>query len=331
MHSHMADALEHPQLVGLGNNLVVARFEAMKVASALHAVEQLLRMGTIQRGDTLVDSSSGLYAYSLALACHKHGLRCHIVASASVHRSLRLQLQLLGARVEFSAGADSLRQDQNLRVERIEQILAENPHFHWMRQYHDPIHYSGYAPLARRIHEAVGPGPLSLVGGVGSGCSTGALAVHLRKLRDDVELIGVQPFGSVTFGSEHIEDQAVRIAGIGSAIPFDNVHHELYDVVHWVGFDHGCAGATALMRTHAIFAGLSSGCSYLAARWEARRQPARQYLFLAADTGERYVDSVFARHADWPDIQALQPWLIDDASCMRAPWSRMHWGRRPAE
>ena len=267
MNKHIADALKVPDLVQLDRNLYVLRFESMKLYSTLTAVEQLLSRGTVQAGDTLVDSSSGLYAYALAMACHKHGLACHVVASSATDRSLLVQLEILGATVEQVRGSGHLRQDQDLRVARVQGVLAANPRAHWMRQYHDDIHYSGYAAVASMLRTQLRAGPCVLVGAVGSGCSTGGMTCALRDLDIDTRLVGVQPFGSISFHSENIEDPDAIIAGIGSAIHFDNVRHRLYDDIHWIGFDHACAGAVSLLERHALFAGLSSGCAYLAARW----------------------------------------------------------------
>jgi cysteine synthase A len=329
MHAHISDAIKAPQIVRLRRNLFVARFETMKVYSTVAAVDRLLREGRVRRGDTLLDSSSGIYAYALALACHKFGMRCHIVASKTVDRTLMMQLQVLGATVQQVPPQDTLKMDQSLRVAIIGDILRERPDVHWMRQYHDDIHYAGYVPVADSIAHEIGTDRLTVVGGVGSGCSTGGLAVALRDHDPSVELIGVQPYGSVTFGSERIEDPGIIIAGIGSSIPFQNVRHALYDAIHWVAFDHGLSGAVALLREHALFAGLSSGCAYLVAEREARLRPDRDVLFIAADTGHRYVEHVFAQHERALPLQALSPRVVHALDELSLPWSVMAWGRRP--
>ncbi|MER5784271.1 pyridoxal-phosphate dependent enzyme [Streptomyces mobaraensis] len=333
MDQHIAEAIGRPDLVRLDERLVCLRFETMKVVSALAAVRHLLDTGAVRRGDTLLDSSSGIYAYALALACHRHGMRCHIVGSTTVDRTLRVQLAVLGATLEQMEPCSDLKLDQKRRVERIQEILAEHPEYHWMRQYHDDIHYLGYRPIADRIREAVGADGLTVVGGVGSGASTGALARHLRAGPDgpaDVELVGVQPYGSVTFGAEHIADPEIIIAGIGSSIPFGNVSHELYDILHWVSFDAALAGSVDLLRRHAVFAGLSTGAGYLAARHERERSPDRTVLFIAADTGHRYTDTVHARHREAVPITDLAPRDVSDRSGLALPWSRMRWNRAPA-
>ncbi|MEV5970452.1 pyridoxal-phosphate dependent enzyme [Streptomyces sp. NPDC051921] len=363
MDQHVAEAIGRPDLIRLDDRLVCLRFESMKVVSALAAVRHLLDTGAVRRGDTLLDSSSGIYAYALALACHRHGMRCHIVGSTTVDHTLRTQLAVLGATLEQMEPSSDLKLDQKRRVERIHEILAEHPEYHWMRQYHDDIHYLGYRAVADRVRRAVGTGRLTVVGGVGSGASTGALARYLRAGREggaagdgaagggpaggeardggaarggaaggaaiDVQLVGVQPYGSVTFGAEHVADPEIIIAGIGSSIPFGNVSHELYDTLHWVAFDAALSGSVDLLRRHAVFAGLSSGAAYLAARHERARSPERTVLFIAADTGHRYVDTVFVRHREAVPITSLTPRDVQDLSELTLPWCRMAWNRAP--
>ncbi|WP_407841646.1 pyridoxal-phosphate dependent enzyme [Streptomyces sp. DSM 116496] len=333
MDQHIAESIGRPDLIRLDDRLVCLRFETMKVVSALAAVRHLLDTGVVRRGDTLLDSSSGIYAYALALTCHRYGLHCHIVGSATVDHTLRTQLAVLGATLEQMEPCSDLKLDQKRRVERIHEILAAHPEYHWMRQYHDDVHYLGYRAIADRIREATGTADgLTVVGGVGSGASTGALTRYLREGTDvpaDVELVGVQPYGSVTFGSEHVTDTEMIIAGIGSSIPFGNVSHELYDTLHWVSFEAALAGSVDLLRRHAVFAGLSTGAGYLAARHERERSPHRTVLFIAPDTGHRYVDTVYARHREAAPIATLAPREVTDRSELALPWARMRWNRAP--
>jgi S-sulfo-L-cysteine synthase (3-phospho-L-serine-dependent) len=331
IHEHVTDAVKTPALIRLTPNTVLVRFETLKVYAALGAVRHLLGTGVIHKGQTLVDSSSGIYALALAMACHRHGLRCHIVASTTVDTTIRAQLEILGATVDQMPPSDNLRLDQQRRVTRVRELLAHHPDMHWMRQYHDPIHYLGYTELAHLLRDALPAGPLTVVGSVGTGASTGGLVRTLRERDPDVRLVGVQPFGSVTFGSEHLPDPDAIIAGIGSAIPFDNVHHELYDRIHWVNFTHAMAATVGLMRDHAVFAGLSTGAAHLVTRWETRHAPRRTHVIIGADTGHRYASRVFARHREALDPSGLTPVEIDSLADLVPPWSTMDWSRRRFE
>ncbi|MFD3732032.1 cysteine synthase family protein [Streptomyces sp. NPDC058632] len=327
IHPHIADALKVPDLVRLTDGVVLLRFESMKIYSALTAVRHLLERGTVRPGQTLIDSSSGIYAYALALACHRYGMRCHIIASTTVDATTLAQLEVLGATVEQVRPSRNLGLDQELRVRRVREMLAGRPDCHWMRQYHDDVHYLGYHEVADRIAAAFPGTALTVVGGVGSGASTGGIVERLRVMDPFVRLVGVQPFGSVTFGSQDHHDPEAIIAGIGSSIVFDNVRHHLYDTVHWLDFTHAMSGTVALLREHAVFAGLSTGAGYLAAMYEARRHPDRLHLVVGADTGHRYVERVFARHREAQDPAALKPAEVRAPEEMTMPWSRMTWQR----
>lgn len=328
MHEHYADAIADPDPILVADDLVCLRFEVMKVRSALGAVRHLLAVGRVRVGDTLVDSSSGIYALALALACHRYGMRCHIVGSTTVDETLRVQLEILGATLERMPPSQDLKLDQNRRVERVGQLLLENPRYHWMRQYHDAIHYLGYREVAEHLGRELPAGPLTVVGGVGTGASTGALSRYLRGAGRDVRLVGIQPFGSVTFGAGHTSDPDMIIAGIGSSIEFRNVHHELYDRIHWVSFEYARAGAVALLRDSGIFAGLSAGASYLVACSERSHAPGRTVLFLAADTGHRYVEAAFAAYREAPELAELAPREVAGVAEARLPWSAADWANR---
>lgn len=321
MFEHISDAILEPSIICLEGNLFVCRFESMKVVSAVEAVRRLIKSGIVKPGDTLIDSSSGIYAYALALASRRFGLKCRIIASKTVDQASRTWLELMGVEVEGIPPSETLKLDQKRRVERIHEIIAEEGNVHWMQQYHDDIHYEGYRLVAARLATHFKKTGVDLIGGVGSGCSTGGISRYLHEFGVDHTVLGVQPFGSYTFCSENIYDPDMIIAGIGSAIHFQNVNPSVYNQIHWVSFDYSLSGAIALLKDHCVYAGLSSGAGYLVARWNARKVRARPTVFIAADTGHRYATSVFENHERAISLQNLAPRRVEDPSCLALPWS----------
>lgn len=333
---HASQALGTPAVLEVEPGLIVLRFESMKILSARAAVQNLLELGTIRPGDTVIDSSSGIYAYALAVACHEFGVRCRIIGSTTIDAALAAQLLILGADLEPMPPSTSLELDQHRRVARVREHLARHPGWHWMQQYHDPIHRLGYLPVGAqlaRLLQTEGHAAARLVGPVGSGVSTAALTRGMRGAGMPTGLIGVQPFGSITFGSGHVDDPDMLIAGIGSSIEFGNVEHDLYASIHWISFQVARAGAVSLLRDHAVFAGLSSGAAYAAALHErgAATRPAggTATVMVAPDTGHRYVEAVFADAADVPDVRTYTPHATDvrgsPGSGLRLPWTRSPW------
>jgi hypothetical protein len=125
-----------------------------------------------------------------------------------------------------------------------------------MQQYHDDIHYLGYGAVADLVDELVPSGRSASSVASARVPSTGAIAAYLRDRGRDVNLVGVQPFGSITFGAGHTHDPEMIIAGIGSSIEFRNVRHELYDRLHWVSFEYAMSAAVDLLRRRGTAAAL---------------------------------------------------------------------------
>ncbi|MFD7922994.1 pyridoxal-phosphate dependent enzyme [Streptomyces sp. NPDC059740] len=331
MYKSFAEKLSEPDLIDLGDGVFVLRFEVMKVTSVYAAVKDLLDRGVIHPGQTLVDSSSGIYGHALALVCRALGLKAHVFASVAVDAAIRTQLKYLGATYTQvpSSGDDGLQHDQETRVRLVHAYMAEHPDAYWMQQYHDDVHYVGYRSVAETVLKELGGSDLTVVGGVGTGASTSAMSHYLRAATDDVRIVGIQPFGSRSFGSEAIPLDGFIIAGIGSGIRFDNIDHRAYDYIHWLNFDVAAAGCRHLLQHTGVFAGLSSGAGWQVARHLRGLAPqGGPIVFMAADPGHRYVERVFPPDGPVEQDPQYTPHLITDLADMTGPWSAMHWARR---
>jgi cysteine synthase A len=53
-------------------------------------------------------------------------------------------------------------------------------------------------------------------------------------------------------------------------------------------------------------------------------------VFIAADTGHRYVDTVFVRHAEAARVEDLAPRQVSGTDELALPWSRLNWNGSPA-
>lgn len=167
---------------------------------------------------------------------------------------------------------------------------------------------AAYEHLRRMLRRAVTDADTALLGRV----STASARLRQRVLpRPDLP--------ALTGIADSVGAVGVQIAHSG------NVRHNLHDTAHWLVFDEALAGRVDLLRRHAVFTGLSTGAGYLAARWERREEPGRTALFVAADTGHRYVDTVFTRHREAAPIEDLTPRPVRGTDELALPWSRMSW------
>lgn len=327
LSNHFLDAISLPKCIRVSDNLWALRFESMKLASCSIAVESLLRSGTINNTTTLVDSSSGIYAYALALTCHKYSLQCHIIASTTVDGTLLLQMKALGASVEQVPPSTSLKYDQEFRVRRVHEYLANNDNAYWMQQYHDRIHYEGYRRIGALLEELIraefGSSSINLVSSVGSGASSAGLFSGLTTDSTVVQLTGIQPFGSVSFGSEDIDDPDILVAGIGSAIPFNNIEYSIFTNIHWLSAAVARKGTMQLLADTGIFGGMSSGAAYTVGKYIAANDRDNLTLFLCPDMGYRYAP-ILAKN-DVSFQTPTDPMWISTIDQLTPPWCAMEW------
>jgi cysteine synthase len=328
VYEDVLDCLSVPPIVRLTSNLYVACFPLMKLVAARYVVDKALREKIIGPDTTVVETSSGSYALGMALACERNGLRFKVFTDAAVNAELKSMLECLNGDVVI-VDCNSARSPQSARLAALTAFMRDTPNCFWPGQYDNADHLDAYEPFAVRLASLFGHA-FTLVGSVGSGSSTCGTTAHLRRRGLDVTLVGVDTFNSVLFG---LEDGKRQLRGLGNSMLCGNVHHELYDAVHWVDAGHAFQCTRRLYRETRIFAGPTTGASWLVAKWLAAANPDRDHLCISADSGHRYLKTVYNDH--WMAEQGFaQTALQPDPVVVRVPrnaqggWSCIDWGRQ---
>src|SRR5213076_2126905 len=131
--------------------------------------------------------------------------------------------------------------------------------------------------------------------GVSTGGTITGLSRRLKERYRKVRIIAVDTEGSVIFGDA---PRKRHIPGVGSSIVPPLVSEALIDDVVLIPERETVAACRELLVTHGLFAGGSSGTAFAAVKRYAatmtrdRRSPPR-VLFLCADRGTPYLDTVF--------------------------------------
>ncbi|WP_410594824.1 PLP-dependent cysteine synthase family protein [Amycolatopsis sp. lyj-23] len=326
----VVEANELPRIVRLEDNLYAAVFTLMKLLPARYIVDRARRSGALAPGATVIETSSGTFGLGLALVCRLRGHPLIVVGDPAIDRNLRTRLEFLGARVELVDAFDAPGGIQGARLARVAELHRAHPGSYVPDQYENPDNPGAYGIVADQLLSTLGPIG-RLVGPVGSGGSTGGLAAALRQSGGDTKLTGVDTPGSVIFG-HHNGKRLLR--GLGSSIHAGNVRHTAYDDVHWVGAAPAFWTTRELYAERAIFAGPTSGASFLAARWHARQEPGSVTVALFPDDGYRYLDTVY--NDDWLRAQGVdripppaEPKPVTAPDDLDEHWSHLAWGRRP--
>ena len=100
---------------------------SIKDRPAFKMVTDALENGTLQPGDTVIESSSGNMAIGLAQVCRYHGLNLIVVVDPKINRHTYNILQTYGARIEKVNTPDEDGNYLNARLQRVNALLEEIP------------------------------------------------------------------------------------------------------------------------------------------------------------------------------------------------------------
>jgi len=333
-YSSFSTAYALPRIIQCDTNLYLAQFTFMKLLPAKYIIDKALERGTLKCNAKIVETSSGTFALGLAVVCKEHGLQLEIFTDPVMDRGLENRLRSLGAEVFVVTEKAREGGYQRSRLDALHARMRQlgNACF-WPRQYETPDNPAAYKYFADQIVEMLGA-DVTLVGPVGSGGSTCGTIERLRQNSPAARLVGVDTFNSVIFCQP---DGDRKLRGLGNSLVPKNVKHELYDEVHFTSASLAFAATRALHERHAIFAGPTSGASYVVGHWRARQFPKETVVVICPDEGHRYVNAVYDQ--EWlkqngclvQGVLLEAPATEEHPSTALPPWNRYCWNRKTRE
>lgn len=255
-------------------------------------LREAVRRGDITRGTTVVESSSGNFALSLALLCRWLGVRFVPVIDPNVNTSTELTLRGACDRVEKVVEPDGAGGFLLSRLDRVAELVSEIDDAYWPNQYANSDGAHGHYVLTGGELVAALDRIDYLFVGVGTGATITGLSRRVTESSRHAVVVAVDVEGSAIFGAE---PRRRLIPGIGSSIRpplLDGAATaDVVTVSEW-GEVNGCR---EFHRAYGIYAGGSTGCVYAAIDqyFENYRGPPPVVAFLCADRGEPYRDTIY--------------------------------------
>lgn len=268
---------------------------SIKDRTSLYIIKQALASGTIKKGDTVIESSSGNMAVGLAQACLYYGLKLIVVVDPKLNSHTEKILRTYGVRIEHVTVPKKNGGYLAARLERVQQLLDQIPNSYWSNQYgnqNNPLtHHETMSELINSLH-----GKLDYLFVATSTCGTlMGCADYIYENHLNTKIIAVDAVGSVLFGGPPLKR---LIPGHGAGVPSQFLDtNRIYDHVYVDDVD--CArGCWSLLEKEAILCGGSSGGMISAVGKYSKKmeQDSNCALFLC-DRGERYLDTIYNR--DW--------------------------------
>lgn len=265
-----------------------------KIRMAHQMVLDAERRGELRAGGRIVESTSGNTGLGLAVLAAERGYQFTAVVDGHASADKLRAMRAMGADLIYVTddGTEGLA---TAAREELAARLAEGVHNTiFTEQHNNPSNAVGYYPVAAELCAALPDGIDCLIGAVGTGgslCGTGRI---LRARYPDVQLVGVEPVGSIAFGGPggpYYQSGTGTPVGaeIGALVDFD-----LIDDGYKVSDREAFGTARVIARRTGLLIGGSAGGVVWQALDMLDASPAGSTMVgLICDGGEKYLDSVF--------------------------------------
>jgi 2,3-diaminopropionate biosynthesis protein SbnA len=270
---------------------------SIKDRPAYNIIRNSILNGSITEGSTIVESSSGNFAISLATLCAHLHLKFVAVVDPNINRNYERLLNLISYKVVRVTEPDKTGGYLLTRLEMVNTICAADSSCYWTNQYGNPDNYlSYYEGLGREISRRFESLDYAFIG-VSTGGTIIGLSRKLKEVYPGIKVIAVDVQGSVIFGGK---PQKRHLSGLGASIVPPLLKEAMIDEVMYVSELEIIEGCHELLSRHVIFGGASTGAVYKGIRkyFKGRALNVRpNVLFLCPDRGSGYLDTVY--NAEW--------------------------------
>lgn len=280
---------------------------SVKDRIAVRLIEDAEAAGIIKPGDTLIEATSGNAGIGFALAGAVKGYKIIITMPEKMSREKEVVLEALGAKI-YRTPTEAKWDDPNSHLSLAKRLQKEIPHAHILDQYansgNPTIHYE---QTAQEILADMGTDLAMVVMGVGTGGTITGVARKLKQEIPHIQIIGVDPYGSILGGGTEVHPYLVE--GIGYDFIPSVLDNSLVDEYIKVDDKNSFTTARRLIREEGLLVGGSSGTAVWAALQAAKRLKNRQKcLIILPDSIRNYL----SKFADNKWMQA-QGFLDNDA------------------
>lgn len=259
--------------------------------------------GLLKPGQPVIESTSGSFGVSLALAGKVLGNPVELVTDPNVPAVSRRKIELLGARLHLVDGPHPTGGTQQARDDLRQARMAARPGMFWTNQNDSELNPAVYRRwLVPRVTPKLDLDWIdAAVFVVGTGGHFVAMSEMLRS--HGIPCYVADRVGSVTFGGR---PKPSVLRGIGNQNTVPQVigsHLHLVEDVDYFSDAEAAEGVRELAR-RGIYVGGSSGVAFMGANQLAERTGARNILTFFPDRGELYNDLFLGASEDVELVRA---------------------------
>ncbi|WP_341655722.1 cysteine synthase A [Blattabacterium cuenoti] len=264
---------------------------SIKDRIALSMIEDAEKKGKIQKGDIIIEPTSGNTGIGLAMVCSVKGYRLILVMPESMSIERRKLFSIFGAKFVLTSKEHGMRG----AIQKAEELINTIPNS-WMPKQFDNISNLNIhkKTTAKEIINAFPKGIDYFITGVGTGGHITGIGEVLKNQFPNIKIFSVEPIESpVIFGGK---PNSHALQGLGAGFIPSILNVKILDGTFLVSKEDAFYYVRKMAKKEGIFVGISTGASLSAIEKQLSNFSKKSIILTVNyDTGERYlsVDNLF--------------------------------------
>ncbi|MCX5709137.1 MAG: pyridoxal-phosphate dependent enzyme, partial [Candidatus Omnitrophica bacterium] len=194
------------RLVGPDSARVLAKLEyfnpggSVKDRICLSMIEDAEQSGSLKKGATIIEPTSGNTGIGLSMIAAVKGYKCVLVMPETMSLERIYILKSYGAEVVLTPGSDGM----NGAIKKADEIHKKNPHSFVLHQFKNQANPEAHRrTTAQEILKATNGSIDAFVAGVGTGGTITGVGEVLKKHNPAIKIIAVEPVNSAVLSGKH--------------------------------------------------------------------------------------------------------------------------------
>ena len=279
---------------------------------ALYILNEAESSGLINKGDTIIETTSGNTGFSLAMVSLLKGYNCVLAVSSKASKDKINMMKSLGAKI-YVCPSNVRADDPRSYYQVAERLSKEIKSSVYINQYFNELnikaHYSSTGP---EIWSQTNGKITHLIACSGTGGTISGIGRYLKEKNKDIKIIGVDAYGSIlkkyheTGELDEDEIHSYRIEGMGKNIVPSATDFKIIDKFVKVTDSESAHMARNITLNEGIFVGYTSGAAMQAAKQldeEGEFDKNSNVVIVFADHGSRYLSKIYSD--EWMNNQGF--------------------------
>ncbi len=279
---------------------------------ALYILNEAESSGLINKGDTIIETTSGNTGFSLAMVSLLKGYNCVLAVSSKASKDKINMMKSLGAKIYVcpsNVPADDPRSYYQVAKRLSEEIKSSVYINQYFNELNIKAHYSSTGP---EIWSQTNGEITHLIACSGTGGTISGIGRYLKEKNKDIKIIGVDAYGSIlkkyheTGELDTNEIHSYRIEGMGKNIVPSATDFNIIDKFVKVTDSESAHMARNITLNEGIFVGYTSGAAMQAAKQldeEGEFDKNSNVVIVFADHGSRYLSKIYSD--EWMNNQGF--------------------------